>query len=225
MKMKILIAICFTAMILSACSTNKKTTEKTIVISSETKPCSDGVKQKDCLQVKWTKDQTDWELFNNEIEGFTYEKGNEYELVVSEEKVKNSSADTSSIKYKLVKEVSKKKVNTPVVYDNHNSQNSLDWAGTYEGTLPCADCEGIKTVIVLNQNNTYVLSEEYLDKKRNPAVTKGIFSWNSDGSKVTLTDGDRKQQYQVGENKLIHLDETGDIITGSLSKNYILQKK
>ena len=25
-----------------------------------------------------------------------------------------------------------------------NAANSLDWAGKYEGVLPCADCEGIK---------------------------------------------------------------------------------
>ncbi|MDE5451088.1 copper resistance protein NlpE N-terminal domain-containing protein, partial [Elizabethkingia meningoseptica] len=33
--------------------------------------------------------------------------------------------------------------------DSHNAQNSLDWAGTYEGTVPCADCPGIKTTITL----------------------------------------------------------------------------
>lgn len=37
-----------------------------------------------------------------------------------------------------------------------NSQTSLDWAGTYQGTTPCrtgepADCEGIQTVLILNR--------------------------------------------------------------------------
>lgn len=27
----------------------------------------------------------------------------------------------------------------------HTAENSLDWNGKYTGTLPCADCEGIKT--------------------------------------------------------------------------------
>ena len=26
--------------------------------------------------------------------------------------------------------------------DLHSSQNALDWAGVYEGVLPCADCPG-----------------------------------------------------------------------------------
>ena len=33
---------------------------------------------------------------------------------------------------------------TSVVIDDHNSQNSLDWSGTYKGIIPCADCEGIR---------------------------------------------------------------------------------
>ena len=31
----------------------------------------------------------------------------------------------------------------------HNSRNALDWAGTYEGVLPCADCPGIQTRLSL----------------------------------------------------------------------------
>ena len=27
--------------------------------------------------------------------------------------------------------------------------------GTYEGTLPAADCEGIKTILVINEDKTY----------------------------------------------------------------------
>ena len=29
--------------------------------------------------------------------------------------------------------------------------------GTYEGTLPAADCEGIKTMLVINADKTYTL--------------------------------------------------------------------
>lgn len=44
----------------------------------------------------------------------------------------------------------------------HNSQNSLDWAGVYRRTLPCADCEGIKTEIKLNQDLSYVKAVKYM---------------------------------------------------------------
>lgn len=44
---------------------------------------------------------------------------------------------------------------SPMV-DMHTSETSLDWAGVYEGTLPCADCEGIHTLIELHEDKSYV---------------------------------------------------------------------
>ncbi len=44
-----------------------------------------------------------------------------------------------------------------------NSQNSLDWNGTYEATLPCADCPGIKTILTLVADQTFTLSSTYLE--------------------------------------------------------------
>ncbi|QYS89005.1 DUF4377 domain-containing protein [Flavobacterium davisii] len=49
-------------------------------------------------------------FFYNTIQGFKYEKGNEYELVIKEEKVENPPADGSNVKYTLIKEVSKKRL-------------------------------------------------------------------------------------------------------------------
>jgi len=43
-----------------------------------------------------------------------------------------------------------------VLADSHNSQNSLDWQGTYKRVTPCADCEGIETKIILNSDYTYL---------------------------------------------------------------------
>ena len=33
-------------------------------------------------------------------------------------------------------------------------------AGTYEGTLPAADCPGIKTVLTINADSTYQLKQD-----------------------------------------------------------------
>lgn len=225
MRTNILAMIGLIGLLLSACNVSDKTVEKSIIIAAETKPCSAGEMQKECLQIKWAKDQSDWELFYNDIEGFTYQNGFEYELLVSEEKVANAPADASGLKYKLIKEVSKKEVQTIAIPDGHNSQNALDWAGTYTGTLPCADCEGIQTTIVLNQDNTFTRTEEYLGKKGKPTSTKGNFIWNDGGNTITLVDGDRKQQYRVGENTLNHLDMEGNVISGQLADKYVLTKK
>lgn len=83
--------------------------EKQLFVAAETKKCNAGVMQKECLQVKYGLEQKDWELFYENIEGFRYEKGYNYELIVMDERVENAPADGSSIRYRLIKEVSKTK--------------------------------------------------------------------------------------------------------------------
>jgi uncharacterized lipoprotein NlpE involved in copper resistance len=43
----------------------------------------------------------------------------------------------------------------------HVARNSLDWAGSYRGLLPCADCDGIETVVRLENDGTYRLQLKY----------------------------------------------------------------
>lgn len=83
--------------------------EKHLYVAAETKKCSAGTLQKECLQIKYGADDKDWQLFYEPIEGFRYEKGYEYELLVLDERVDNPAADRSSIHYKLIKEISRLK--------------------------------------------------------------------------------------------------------------------
>ena len=103
-----------------------------------------------------------------------------------------------------------------------NNMTSVDWVGTYQGVLPCADCEGIKTQIVLNKDLSYILETQYLGKDEKVFQSKGTFKWNESGSKITL-DNENKQIYQVGENRIFHLDKDGNRITGEIANNYILE--
>jgi len=109
-----------------------------------------------------------------------------------------------------------------------NSKNSLDWVGTYSGLLPCADCEGIQTVITLTKDLTYQIRTKYMGKNDAPIEKKGLFSWNKEGSKIELLGykaGTMPVFYLVGENRLIQLDMQGNRITGRLADNYILKKE
>ncbi|ABS09020.1 copper resistance protein NlpE [Shewanella baltica] len=102
------------------------------------------------------------------------------------------------------------------------SQNSLDWAGSYEGVLPCASCEGIQTLITLQSDNSFVQETVYLGKDEKILKLMGKAAWDEKGQKITLEDG---TQYLVGENQLIMLDTEGQRITGDLAANYVLKKK
>jgi len=109
---------------------------------------------------------------------------------------------------------------------SHNSANSVDWQGTYNGTLPCADCPGILTELTLNNDNSYNLKTKYLGRDSTAEEESGNFSWNKEGNTITLaTAKNRPAQYQVGENKITQLNRSGKTITGALAENYVLTKQ
>jgi len=109
--------------------------------------------------------------------------------------------------------------------DGHNAKNSLDWNGEYEGVLPCADCEGIKTTIQLKDNGTYTITTKYLGKGEEETV-EGSFKWDITGTVITLLN-DEKEPYKlkVVEGAIQKLDIEGKEITGELAELYFLQKK
>ena len=113
---------------------------------------------------------------------------------------------------------------TPAVAIGDTTQNSVDWAGTYQGVLPCADCEGIDTELVLNDNGTFKRTMTYLGKEGEPQVDEGSFTWTADGGTVEVTIGDETTRYFVGEGYVTQLDMEGNKITGELADKYVLQK-
>lgn len=66
-----------------------------------------GVGPMKCLQVQkgQNRDSGDWEFFYDQIDGFDFEEGYLYKLIVKEEErsASETPADASSINYKLVK--------------------------------------------------------------------------------------------------------------------------
>lgn len=107
--------------------------------------------------------------------------------------------------------------------DIHTAETSLDYLGTYEGTLPGADCPGIRTTIVLAADGSYTLHMEYLERD-SAFDEKGTFK--VEGNLLTLTpdDGENPGYYKVEENRLRHLDADRQPITGELAEHYVLQK-
>jgi uncharacterized lipoprotein NlpE involved in copper resistance len=91
----------------------------------------------------------------------------------------------------------------------HNSRNALDWPGTYEGVLPCADCPGIKTRLVLRVDDRFELSTQYLERQVAVQTASGRFSWDSAGSSITLDAAGAGQQFRVGEGRLLQLNRDG----------------
>lgn len=93
--------------------------------------------------------------------------------------------------------------------DSHNSRNSIDWAATYQGITPCADCQGIKTLLTLLKNGKYVLSTLYIDRDKSPRTVSGKFTWDNSGNIVTLDVQGGSRSYRVGEGRLMQLSADG----------------
>ena len=116
-----------------------------------------------------------------------------------------------------------KSITTEIEPMGDNSRTSLDWPGTYHGTLPCADCKGIKTEIILEQDNEYTIRQQYEGKSDSVFVDTGVMTWDKLGGVITFEHDE--MSFQVGENVLSLLDKEGNLITGDLADNYKLNKE
>jgi len=108
----------------------------------------------------------------------------------------------------------------------HNSRNSLDWDGVYEGVLPCENCEGIETSIRLKKNLDYVLSQHYLgraESEENNLNETGKFEWNKQGNTISLGES-QKLYFQVSENYLLQVFKDESKVMGDSAIKYRLTK-
>lgn len=104
-----------------------------------------------------------------------------------------------------------------------SSMTSVDWAGTYYGVMPCADCPGLETALTLELDGTYELQTRYQERGDSIYVDKGSFTWDDTGGNITLLGSDGVQ-YKVGENRVFLLDQDGNRIEGALADHYTLIK-
>lgn len=136
----------------------------------------------------------------------------------------NNSQTTEELKDSLTDQM----VSRPLEMENpdpaHDSQNSVDWMGTYEAVLPCADCPGIKTVLVLHEDETFRMRSEYLERDTK-FEDEGTFAWQNNGSVIHLKGKDTDVKLKVGEHILFQLDQEGNEITGDLADHYIYKKQ
>ena len=140
-KNNTIILILLTVLLLSACTTQTPERsaidngQETLYVAPFWALC-EGVAPSICLQVRESTDGQ-WTNFFGEINGFDYEPGYSYKLLVKKETVKNPPADGSSIRWMLVDEQSKSAVEMP----------KIDLTGTKwvlvsnSGNAPLADHE------------------------------------------------------------------------------------
>jgi uncharacterized lipoprotein NlpE involved in copper resistance len=102
-----------------------------------------------------------------------------------------------------------------------------DWAGTYAGTLPCADCEGIRTELVLGSDGRYTLRRTYLGKSGTaPVADQGTWKALDAERGVVLdpNDAERRTEYRFSDDTTLQmLGRDGKAIESNF--NYSLRKQ
>jgi len=95
------------------------------------------------------------------------------------------------------------------VVDMHNSQNSLDWSGVYEGVVACQGCPATQMRLTLGQDGRFELSRRALVRGATPATATGQFTWQPDGNTIVLDASGGAQGFAVGEGRVIVLNSDG----------------
>jgi copper homeostasis protein (lipoprotein) len=100
------------------------------------------------------------------------------------------------------------------------------YVGTYEGILPCADCEGIETELALSPDTTFTLIEYYLTDNAELFLTEG--TWRvSDDLKYIILDSSQDEVlnmfYTLKGKDLLKLDMNAKPIESGL--NYTLRRQ
>ena len=91
-------------LILFAC-TEKQPDTKVLFVNDHLEDCV-GVAPQKCMLVRESEEE-EWSYFYSSIEGFTFEPGNSYKLLVQVTEVKDPPADASSLRYSLLEILSK----------------------------------------------------------------------------------------------------------------------
>ena len=110
--------------------------------------------------------------------------------------------------------------------DSHNARTALDWAGVYEGTTPCLDCDGIETTLRLKSDETFELSQNHLGKPEgeNDFQYTGNFTWKENGSEVVIETNDKTLEFKIEENQVRIMNIEGDVVDDELADFYVLEK-
>lgn len=112
----------------------------------------------------------------------------------------------------------------PPSSEEGSTEAQAAWAGVYRGVLPCADCEGIETVVTLFPEHRYRSETRYLGGTSGAQLAEGAVAWNADRTIVSLS-GEKPARYRVEGDRLVALALDGSPVTGPLSNRYVLARQ
>lgn len=97
--------------------------------------------------------------------------------------------------------------------------------GAFHGILPCADCPGITTTLILNADQTFSLEQRYVDREIESTVTQGTFQ-SRRGGRIVLSEAITGLHHLLvtGES-LTLVDSLGQLIVTEFPERYVLHRE
>jgi len=134
--------------------------------------------------------------------------------------VESTAAPTEEIKSAVISEVDHgSPVSASPTFD------AKAFAGTYNGTIPCADCPGIDASIAFSPEGKYTQTLRYQERE-NSSVSEGNWTLDADGKRILLdpTSKDESDSWVevVSPTEVRMLDGEGKPIDSGL--NYSLKR-
>ena len=97
--------------------------------------------------------------------------------------------------------------------------------GAYQGIIPCADCDGIKTRIHLYEENQFELKMKYIGKSDSIYQYSGSYYFEEDTNKLSIENKALAFQFKLNREYLQVLSRDGHEIKADLSHRYVLKKQ
>lgn len=108
------------------------------------------------------------------------------------------------------------------IVDSHNVGSLPDCCGTYKGIIPAADCPGINVVLSINEDKTFSIVYDYIDRD-SKFISKGNYLVRGNYL-ITVGEKNDSTYYKVEGKRLRILDGDKQIITGKVGDRFILSK-
>lgn len=98
-------------------------------------------------------------------------------------------------------------------------------SGTFQGDLPCADCEKIKAELILNSDNTYQYNTVYFKNSQEYAYTdKGKYTWDANKANVIRLEKDSGNLAFLISNQYAEVCAADGSVVSNSKHNYKLTK-
>ena len=113
---------------------------------------------------------------------------------------------------------------TAAVATATDTTTTLVMIGTFEGTLPAASSEGIRTSLTVNADSTYSYKQEYIGEKDANFETNGVYHLiGKDLIQLVTPSSGEKTYYKRVKTGYMLSDSLGTVNQGELAEHYILK--